>query len=125
MELTILSTTAGTEQIRSGDDDDFLVWKDKSLFIKNIVFNNSTHPIEIRFQDPFPDIAFLADHYLLKRRFKIEAHHSAGRIRGQCKVEKTCEQNSGLVIPDDCLCDVLLSKQKTLITFRAFYEVCL
>ena len=98
-DLPYLTAVIGTDRVRSGDNDVILVWKGGDPFIKSITFNNEIHPVELRFSDPFPDIATLPDNTSLEGRFEIEADHSTGRINGVYTLEKLGGQIKMVLIP--------------------------
>ncbi len=98
-ELPYQAALDGTERVWSEGNDVILVWKDGNPFISSITFNNETHPVELRFDNPFPDITTLEDNTSQKGRFEIEADHSTGRITGHYTVEKQGGQAKIVLIP--------------------------
>ncbi len=98
-KLPYIEVFAGAEKVLSGGNDVLLVWKEGKPYIRSISFNNETHPVELRFKDPFPDILTLQDNTSLQGRFEIEADRSTGRIAGHYKVDKQGGQTSIVLIP--------------------------
>lgn len=98
-ELSCLAAMTGKEKVGSAANDVSLVWKDGIPYISSIRFNNEIHPVELRFNNPFPDILTLEENTSLKGRFEIEADRSTGRITGHYMVEKQGGQTKIVLIP--------------------------
>lgn len=98
-ELPYINVKKGVQLLNNGNINYSLVWDDEKPSINSITYNNETHPVELRFTDPFPDIHSLQNNTLLKGRFEIEAHPTTGRIIGQYTIEKTDGVTTLVMIP--------------------------
>ena len=98
-ELPSLTAETGAERIISGDHEYMLEWRNGMPYIKCIVRNNEIYPLELRFTDPFPDIASLAGKTSIKGGFEIEGHHSTGLISGHYTIEKDNDRVTVTMIP--------------------------
>jgi hypothetical protein len=99
--IPVAGIESGVQQHSQGTIDYCLVWDGNFPSIKRITFNNETHPVELRFIAPFPDIQSLKNNTHLKGRFEIEAHPTTGRIIGHYTVEKTDGQIKIVMIPSE------------------------
>ena len=88
-EIPVVNIETGVQQHSQGNLDYFLAWDGNNPFIKRITFNNDTHPVELRFTTPFPNIHSLGNNTRLKGQFEIEAHTTTGRIIGHYIIEKS------------------------------------
>lgn len=88
-ELPFISLEYGVERHFTENAHFYLVWNEKKPSIKRIVFQNDIHPVELRFNTPFPDINLLENNTCVEGRFEIEAYQNTGRIIGQYTVVKT------------------------------------
>lgn len=85
---TFFEAEPGSKQAMKNEHEFYMLWNGATPSINRIIRNNAVHPIEIRFNDPFPDISSLADNTILKGNFEILAHPSTGKIGGHYLVEK-------------------------------------
>ncbi len=98
-ELSYINVERGMQQFSKGNITFNLDWDDDKPAMKSIVCNNKTHPVELRFITPFPDIQSIENNTNLKGRFEIEAHHTTGRIIGHYTIEKNDAVIKIIMIP--------------------------
>jgi len=98
-ELLGLNVEPGGVLHKDGNIDYHMAWFGNVPSIKRISFNNETHPVELRFTTPFPNINSIENNTSFKGRFEIEAHPTTGRIIGHYTIEKTDEAITIVMIP--------------------------
>jgi len=98
-ELASLQAAAGTAEVLAGDCVLVLDWTGGTPAIKRVIRLNGTSPIELSFDEAFPDIKTLGNHAGHAGSFEIAGHPSTGRIRGRYTVDKMDGQIKITMIP--------------------------
>ena len=98
-KILCINVESGMQLHKDGNIDYYLAWDGNTPSIKRITFNNETHPVELRFTTPFPDINSLGNNTCLKGQFEVEAHPTTGRIIGHYAIEKADERITIVMIP--------------------------
>ncbi len=98
--MPALELHKGSTRLKYKDQDILLEWEGGKAFIKQMLFNNDTHPVVVHFDRPFPVPDFLDKGFRQKGSFCIRAHPSTGRISGRYAVERNDGHISIVMIPD-------------------------
>lgn len=98
-EMTPLTIEVGSAEAHQGDAVFAFTWTNDEPGLKGITYKNKVHPIELRFEEAFPDIQTLANGSRHQGNFEIEGHPTTGRIGGNYTVEKGDDQVAITMIP--------------------------
>jgi hypothetical protein len=97
--LPYLEAKAGSAQITQGPYVYDLEWQQDLPGVKTITRSNEIHPIQIRFNPAFPELANMSGPIRLEGTFEIEGHPTSGKISGDYRVEKTKHQTKIVIEP--------------------------
>lgn len=97
--LPTVSVQEGHKLVRYGHREIHLEWLKGKPAIRRMVFQNTRHPVELRFDQPFPALEALGQTAAIRGSFSIEAHPSTGRIAGDYSVEKQGDRVRIVMVP--------------------------
>ncbi|TVR76717.1 MAG: hypothetical protein EA412_12760 [Chitinophagaceae bacterium] len=94
-----IEVATGATTLSTADYEFGIVWENEKAFIQRISRKNDVHPVNITFDNPFPNILTLENDTAISGRFTIEAHVSTGQIIGEYKLEKANKNIQLTMIP--------------------------
>ncbi len=77
-----------------------LEWLDDVPYLKSMTVNNNIYPITMRFDPAFPCANSIADHSIVRGKFKISGHASVGTIAGHYKAEANDNKMNIQIVAD-------------------------
>jgi len=99
--LHSVEVAEGATEVADNVHDLKLQWMGENLFISQITRKNDVHPVQLIFDDPFPNLYALENNANLSGRFRIHAHPSTGQIAGVYQVARKEETIKLSMIPSE------------------------
>jgi hypothetical protein len=100
-QLPIVFFEDGIQDIAIGKYKYLITWNNGNPAIKTMIRKHQDHPVELRFNPAFPNIATLSDRTLFEGSFEIEGDYSTGKISGKYSIYRENGQTKIELFPCD------------------------